>query len=259
MKKLLYYKYLFFVLTAKDVKLRYKNTVLGFIWSVANPLCFGLILAVAFKFIMKFKVPNYPLFLLCALFPWQWFAVCLGVAPAIFITNANLLKKVKFPAHVLIMSSIGDNLFHFILSLPVLYVFIYIYSIKDPNIQFHSIAWIGIPILLVIQGLVTFGLSLLIASLNVFFRDLANITNLTVLFLFYLTPIIYPKEMIPPKYLGLFNLNPLFAVITSWRQMFMQGTLDVQLLLMGLGWGVAISGMAFLVFNRLNKRFTEVL
>src|SRR5512137_280342 len=97
-----YLKDLLVVLTQKEVKLRYKNSWLGYLWSVANPLAFAALYFVAFSVYMRVDIPRYPLFLIAGLFPWQWIANSAGASPNLFLTNTSLIKKVRFPRHVLV-------------------------------------------------------------------------------------------------------------------------------------------------------------
>lgn len=101
-KRLEYFRDLLFVLTQKEIKVRYKSSWLGYAWSIAHPLVFALIYFVAFGLFMRVQIPHYPLFLIAGLFPWQWFANSINVSPNIFLQNTMLIKKVKFPRNILV-------------------------------------------------------------------------------------------------------------------------------------------------------------
>ncbi len=152
------------VLTKKEIKVRYKNNVLGYLWSIANPLAFALVFYLAFKLVMKVQVENYALFLIAGLFPWQWFSNSVGVSPTIFLGNGSMIKKVNFPKGAVVLAIVLQDMIHFFLSLPVVVLFLFIYG-SSP-----SWSWIyGVPLLILIQTLLTFGVALTLASINLFF------------------------------------------------------------------------------------------
>lgn len=257
--KLEYYKDLIIVLTQKELKVRYKNTFLGYIWSIANPLFYACIYFVAFKIFMRIQIENYTLFLIAALFPWQWFANSIGTSPTIFIANASLVKKVNFPRETVVLADIFNNMIHLLLSIPVIVIFLLFYS-KSP-----SFSWFyGIPVLLLIQFFIIYGLALAIASLNLFFRDLERIVVLIITFLFFLTPIFYSANYIsdkaPPKLYSLYLwLNPLAPLIISWRNLFLEGSFEITLILKALVSSLVIFLIGYHIYKTLRWRFAEIL
>jgi len=252
-KKLGYYKDLIFVLTQKELKVRYKNTVLGYLWSITNPLAYAIVFYIAFKVILRIQMEDYALFLIAGLFPWQWFATSINASPVVLLGNASLIKKVNFPRSIIPFTLVLQDMIHFVLSIPVLVLFLLIYH-KTP-----SLSWFyGIPLLLVIQFLLTYGLSLIVASTNLFFRDIARFTEIFMTFLFYFTPIIYPETMIPDRYSWVY-FTPASALMISWRNLFLNGSLDPVSLAISLGYGLLSLTAGHLVFKRLSRRFAEVL
>jgi len=242
------------VLTHKELKVKYKNSLFGYLWSVAHPLAFAVVFFVAFKMVMRIDVPNYALFLISGLFPWQWFSNSVTVAPVLFLTNAQLIKKVRFPRNLIPFTQVLLDMIHFVLAMPVIVLFLFVYD-KSP-----SFTWVvGIPVLLVIQFLVTYGLSLLVASTNLFFRDLERMAAIFISLLFYFTPVIYPESMVPQKYRWTIYLNPLAPVMVSWRNLFLDGTLEPSYIVTAFGYALAICGLGIIVYRRLSWRFAEVL
>jgi lipopolysaccharide transport system permease protein len=261
MRDLTYYRDLIFVLTQKEIKVRYKNTVLGYFWSVTNPLAFAFVFFIAFKVILRIQMEDYALFLIAGLFPWQWFANSISASPAVLLGNASLIKKVNFPRNIIPFA-----------------MFMLIYG-KTP-----SLSWIyGIPLLLFIQFLLTYGLCLIVASTNLFFRDIARFTDIFMTLLFYFTPIIYPETMIPKAYSWVY-FTPASALMISWRNLFLYGSLDpnalaisfgysllslvigfltgsleLNALAISFGYGLVSVVIGYLVFRRLSRRFAEVL
>ncbi|MCX5635936.1 MAG: ABC transporter permease, partial [Planctomycetota bacterium] len=141
MKNLEYYKDLVLVLTRKEIKVRYASSILGYLWSVANPLAISFVFYIAFKIVMRIQIEAYSLFLITGLFPWQWLSNSISVSPMIFLGNASIIKKVNFPRNVLPLVTVLQDMVHFILAIPVIIIFMFIYH-KTP-----SWSWLyGIPI-----------------------------------------------------------------------------------------------------------------
>ncbi|HHQ5456019.1 TPA: ABC transporter permease [Aeromonas veronii] len=243
------------ILTKKEIKVRYKNSFLGYIWSLANPLCFAMIYYVAFKVFMRVNVENYTLFLICGLFSWQWMANSITHNLFAYINNAQIIKKTNFPRSVLPFSSILMEGFNFIISIPVIMVFLHYY-----NVTYHFMSYlIWIPILSLIQILITYGLSLTLATLNLFFRDVERFVQLGLMMLFYATPILYDESMIPDGYQWIIDLNPLAKIAVSWRNLFLYGSVNISYILSSLLIGVVCMCVGCFVFNKLKYRFAEVL
>jgi len=242
------------VLTEKELKVRYKNSILGYFWSVAHPLAFALVFFIAFKVVVKIQVEDYTLFLISGLFPWQWFANSVNASPMMFLGNASIIKKVNFPRNVLVFTFVFRDMIHFLLAIPVIILFLIIYG-KTP-----SFSWLyGIPLLLIVQFFITYGLSLVVASTNLFFRDLERLTILFTTLLFYFTPIIYPEHMIPNHYKPLIHMNPLASLMVSWRNLFMGGMLDISEICLAFVYAIIIFFLGHIVYKSLSWRFAEIL
>jgi len=254
MRRLKNYRDLVIVLTQKELKVRYKHNILGYLWSIANPLAFAFVFFVAFKVVMKIKMENYTLFLIAGLFPWQWFSNSVNSSPGIFTGNASIIKKINFPRNIIPLSIVLQDMIHFILAIPVIVIFLFIYG-KTP-----SLLWIyGIPVLLFIQLLLTYGTSLIVSSTNLFFKDIEKLTIIMTTFIFYFTPIIYPETMIPDRYKPLINLNPVAPLMISWRSLFLDGEIKLTYLIISLLYGVIIFTIGYIFYRRLSWRFAEVL
>jgi lipopolysaccharide transport system permease protein len=242
------------VLTQKEIKLRYKNSWLGYVWSVANPLAFGFLYFMAFRVFMRVDIPMYPVFLLAGLFPWQWIANSSNAAPGLFLANTTLLKKVRFPHSVLVLSVVLNDGVHFLCAVPVLVVFLLSYGL------WPSWSWlIVIPVLAAAQLLLVYGLSVAIASLNLFFRDLERLTSLVITFLFFSTPIIYPESMVPPQYQALVYLNPTAPIVLSWRQLFLTGDPNWPNIALGFLYAILVFAIGTTVYAKLSWKFAEVV
>lgn len=253
-KQLIYYIDLLTTLTKKEIKVRYRNSILGYLWSIGHPLAFAFVFYIAFKIVMKIDVQNYTLFLIAGLFPWQWFSNSVNASAGVFIGNANLIKKIKFPISVLPLTTLLNDAFHFLFSVPVIALFVILYKVPI------NLNWIyGIPLLMLIQMLFTYGLCLAISSINLFFRDMERLILIFTTLLFYFTPIFYPETMIPQKYQGLIRFNPLACLMINWRMLFLNGTFNTEYLILGFIYAFLSFLIGYGIFRKLSPRFAEVL
>ncbi|GAB4540610.1 MAG: hypothetical protein Fur0020_09840 [Thermodesulfovibrionia bacterium] len=175
-------------------------------------------------------------------------------SPSIFIGNASIIKKIRFPRNIIPLSIVLQDMIHFILSIPVIIIFLFIYR-KTP-----SLTWLyGIPILLSLQLLLTYGTSLIIASTNLFFKDIEKLTIIFTTFIFYFTPIIYSETIVPDEYKVFIKINPLAPLMISWRELFLNGGLDLSNLLLCSLYSAVVFIFGYMVYKRLSWRFAEVL
>ena len=249
-----YYRDLITELLKKEIKVRYKNNILGYAWSILNPLAQAMVFFVAFQYILKIKIENYVLFLILGLFPWQWFLNSVIASSVSMISNANLIKKTIFPREYIVYAGVLNDMVHFVLSLPGLLLFLVVY--QQP-IHFPQI--LLFPALVVIQLFVTLGLALLVASVNVFFRDLERLVAILLNMLFYATPIIYAIGMIPAKLQFIIYLNPLTLLIINYRNIFLYGDVHWKYFFLSAAYALGIFLFGYITFNRLKSRFAEVL
>ena len=240
--------------TLRDMRVRYQGTVLSFIWWIARPLTLGTVLYFALGKVLRIDIPNYSVFLLSALFPWFWFSGSISQATGIFVSNGGLLKKVRFPKLILPLSAVLFNTSQFLLTLPILIGFVLVAGISP------STAWIlGIPALIGLQLLLLVGLGTLLATLNVFFRDLGPMVEVALLLLFYLSAIIFPLDLVPDEFRPILALNPVAPLIDAWRNLFLYGEF-----LDGAIWPALVItagslALGLFAFNKLERHFADAL
>jgi ABC-type polysaccharide/polyol phosphate export permease len=210
---------LLMLVTAREVKVRYQGTVLGFLWNLAKPLLLALVFSFALSYVLRIRDPGgapFVLFLLAALFPWTWFQSSIQFSAGSFSNNAPLLKKVYFPRFVLPLSAATSQLFQFVLSIPILVLLLIIWG------YYPGVEWlVGFPLLVAVQFLILAGAVLLVASFNVFLRDLEHLVEVLMTLWLYLTPIIYPLSAVKGKVGQLIYLNPMASLIQAWRDLFL--------------------------------------
>jgi len=265
---MVYYRDLVLTLLGKDFKVRYKSTVLGYAWSVLNPLLFAGVFYLVFGVIMGVDFRSqltgvevarpsalYPLFLVVGLFPWQWFSNSLNAANHFFLGNSSLIKKVRFPREFLVLSGVLSDGVHFVLSIPVIVIFM-LWAGSVPSVH-----WLWqVPALVLVQFALTQGLALLVATTNLFFRDLERLTALALMLWLYLTPVIYPAQFLADRGFGWFvYANPMAPVIVSWQRVFLEGTLPLELFAVAVGYAAVAWMLGHLLYRKLEWRFAEIV
>ena len=242
-------------LVKKDLKVKYKSSVLGYLWSLGTPILLAVIYEIAFSHVMRIKMENYSLFLITGLFAWQWFANSVNTGVWSFIWNTSIIKKVRFPYFLLPLSHVFIDFVHFLLAIPVIIAFLYF----NDFISFYWIWLLGIPLIAIIQFLICFSFALIVGSINSLFRDMERIVVLGVTMMMFLTPIFYPVSMVPDEYLIYIQLNPMTYVIESWHQLFMEGTLNAEFIQNSAISASISMFIAILVYRKLSPKFAEAL
>jgi len=205
------YRELIWALALKDLKIRYKRSVLGFMWALLNPALLMLVLTMVFSTIMRFPIPHYAIFLLSVLLPWTFFSQSLSYAVESIVTNGDLIKKVKVAKLVFPVAALLSNMINLLLSLIPLALLILI--MRHP---FYW-TWLYLPVPLLALAIFTLGATFFFAAANVYYRDVAHILQVVLSAWFYFTPIIFPLDMLPAQYQWLFKLNPIIYVINGFR------------------------------------------
>jgi len=248
-----YYKDLLLELTKKEIKVRYKSSYLGYLWSLANPLFLTLIFYFVFKIVTKVQMEDYTLFLISGLFVWQWISNSVMIGTNLYISNASLIKKVNFPRYFLVISLMLSEGFNFLVSIPIITVFIFIYH------KSITMNWMIIPLYLILTAFFIYSVTLLISTINLFFRDMERIVGLLLTFIFYLTPIIYPLSMVPEKYQMFLYINVFFPVVNIWQELFLNNKIELFSLSMVMVYSLAMFFISSLVYNKLKYKFAELV
>jgi ABC-2 type transport system permease protein len=210
------YRELLVGLVRKELKVKYKNSTLGFLWSLVNPLLYLVVYTIAFQVILKAGIPEFPIFLLSGLLVWNLFATGLGAGTTSIVVNAGLVKKVWFPREILVLASIGAALVHFFLQAAVLLVFMAVVQ--------HAVAWSYFPLMifsLIVLLVLTAAFALLLSSINVYLRDTQHFLDLALLAWFWMTPIIYPFMLVGQRakwQVVLYMCNPITAIVLVFQR-----------------------------------------
>jgi ABC-type polysaccharide/polyol phosphate export permease len=258
LSQLVRYRGLIQSLVARELKARYRGSVLGFFWSFINPLLLLLIYSFVFTVVLPGTRPPelepFALFMFCGILPWTWFSASLLEASNVLISGGNLIKKVLFPAEILPMVTVLANMVHFVLGLPILGAFLLYYQAP---LQLSELVWF--PAVVVVQLLLTLGLALVLAALTVHFRDIKDLLSNLLTFWFFATPIIYPMSMAPSLGRTLLNLNPFTHLAVSYQEiLFYRGPFGHWKWLIALGvFAAGVFAGGYFVFDRLRDSFAE--
>lgn len=236
-----HYADLIYLLVLKDLKVRYKSSLLGYVWAVANPLIFAFVYWIAFKFVMRVQMANYSIFLLTGMFPWIWLSAGVTQATKTYQANTSLVKRVNLNRSILPLSAIASEMVHFLFALPVIVFFLAISGIGVGIGTLH-LSWLWqVPLLIVLQLAFMYPLALILAISNVFVRDIEYLVGVMFSALFFATPMVYPLDMVPAEYRAYFAANPLHSLIQGWRSVLLEGTLS--------GYDFAYCAVCALVFS----------
>jgi lipopolysaccharide transport system permease protein len=249
------YRLLIQSMVARELKARYRGSVLGFFWSFVNPLLLLLTYWLVFSLVLpgmrSQNVAPYFLFLFCGILPWTWFNASIAQAAGVLIAGGNLIKKVLFPAEVLPVVTVLSNMVHFLLGLPILLLFL-IYKGK------LTLTALLLPLPLFVQLVLTLGLALFVSALTVHFRDIQDLLSHILQVWFFLTPIIYAYGDMDPQIRTILRLNPMTHVLVAYQEILFHGRFQH---LFGLGAAAVVALVVFAVgaflFDRLRDTLAE--
>lgn len=228
-----------------DFIVRYKGSVLGVLWSFMLPLAQLLVLVFLFQRVVPLDIDAYPAFVFSALLPWTWFSTCLGSAGTLLVSNRGLVRRPNFSPVTLIIVNIMSNMLNYLVVLPILFVMLTFY---DRTI---TPALLMLPLLILIQGIFMVGLGLIIATLNVFYRDVQHIMNILLMLLFYMTPVFYQPQAVSEDFRILYTWNPIAALIQNYRAIFFYGTFPEWSSILFTGaTSIVVCGLGYLLYRR---------
>lgn len=243
------YKFLLSQLVERDIKIKYRRSVLGIFWSFLQPLLMMVVLTIVFSQLFASNIENYPVYLLTGKLIFDFFSQ--GTRSAMMsITKAEILKKVYIPKYMYTLSSIISSFVTFLLSLVVLFMVMLV-----TNVDFTIyIIFTSLPILALL--VFTVGVGLILATATLFFRDMEHLYGVFVTLLMYGTPIFYPPEIIPESFRFLLDINPLYAIISCCRSVFMDGTIyDPSQLLFATASAIVALVLGIAMFYKYQDKF----
>lgn len=242
-------------LVKRDLKSRYKGSFLGFLWMFLNPLLQVCVYTVVFSTIMRMGIEKFYLFFFVALVPWLFFSTCLSAGTTVIFSQQDMVKKIYFPREVLPLAFTLSQFVNMLLSFVIVFVVVLV-----SGVSINLLAWLYLPLIMLIEFVLALGITFLVSALTVYFRDLEHILSIVSMAWMYLTPVIYPVEMVPEAFRGIFYLNPMTSLIVAYRDILYYGRIpEVSTLLNAVILGIVILIIGRFTFSKLQRRFAEEL
>ncbi|UNT95829.1 ABC transporter permease [Allobaculum mucilyticum] len=240
----------------KDIRGRYKGSFLGVLWTFLTPLLQVLVYYIVFPYLMAGGMPNFLVYLITGIFPWNFFQTSIVGATGCIKANEGVVKKVYFPRKILVLSQILSGLVNYFISIPIMLIFCVVFHIPLT----WNVLWL--PVIGLVEALFIYGCGLILAAINVYVQDVANIVQFLLNLAFYGTPIVYSLSLFPSKNIlaVMIRLNPLTMIVDMTRAVTMDGILP-SFTQMGIVFalGVVITVFGTWVFDKLQKGFAEEL
>jgi len=278
--EIIQYRSLLRNLVAKDLKVRYKNSALGFVWSLLHPLLLMVVFTFVFTQLLDQDTPAFPVFVLTALLPWHWTSTAVTAGTASLVDNAPLINKVYFPRILLPISTVLSTGANYVLGLPALFLFMALFDRAfTPWLVFVPVLvviqaifltavdraftpWlVFVPVLVVIQAIFLTAVVLILAPLNVYFRDTTVLVDVGLTAWFFMTPIFYSIEWVVPHLAAwMYRINPMAAIVSEYRVIMYSGGVPDPLFTGRTGvTALVLLAIGYLVFTRLNRNLGEHL
>ena len=255
MNELYIYREMIFSLVRRDLKGRYKGSVLGFLWTFINPLLQLGVYTLVFSVIMRNGIKDYYLFLFVALIPWIFFSTCVSGGATCIMTQKEMVKKIYFPRQVLPLAFVTSQFINMILSFLVV---IPILLISGKGIDLLALTFL--PLIMLIEYILALGMAMLVSAITVYLRDTEYILGIITMAWQFLSPVIYSIDQVPEGMRPIFLLNPMTSILTAYRDiLYYKQVPQVSTLLNAVLMGVGLMLISFWVFNKLSRRFAEEL
>jgi ABC-type polysaccharide/polyol phosphate export permease len=241
-------------LVVRDMKIRYEGTVLGFLWTLVNPLLFVGVFFFVFQVVLTTDVPRFTSFTLIGILVYSWFQASLVEACWIARSNRDLVRRPQFNVAVLPLVAVMGNLVHLLLAFPILLVIVVVGG-SEPNA-----ALVFVPVAILVQFTLTAGLAYFAAASSVLFRDTGYLIDVLLKLFFFITPIFYEAERVPQEYQWLYRLNPMVTLLEAYRNPLLHGTPPSleSLWILGAIAAIALLG-GYKLFTSVSHRFAEEL
>ena len=251
-KNLYQYRELLKTNVQKEIRGKYKGSFLGVLWSFFNPLLMVLVYAIVFPYIMRTNIDNYLVYLITGVIPWNFFTTCITTGCNCVWMNGGIIKKVYFPREILPISVVAAGFINFLISCVIILLFVLFSGIG------FSIQLLWLPLIAIIQAILSLGLLFILSAINVYVRDIEYIVGFFLNLLFYATPILYTVDMFPPKFQWILYLNPMTHLVDAYRDIFYYKAMpDVSSLVFIAIFALLVLGIGYIIFRKLEKGFAE--
>lgn len=249
------YRELLWVLTARDIKVRYKQTVLGAAWAIIRPFVTMVIFSVVFGQLAKMPSDGYPypVFVYAGLLPWTFFAGAIGSSGQSLVGSAHLVSKVYFPRLIIPLSSVGAGLVDLLVSTGILLLMMLWYGVG------WSVNLLAAPLLLLAVVFIALGVGTLLSALTVAYRDFTHLTPFVVQIWMYITPVIFPVSLVPERWQWLLYLNPMTGLVEGFRSAFLGKPFDLHGLAISFAIAMAVFAIGVAYFEKVERRFADII
>jgi ABC-type polysaccharide/polyol phosphate export permease len=242
-------------MTVRHLRGQYKQSILGWAWALVNPLSLMLVLTFVFSTILRFEAPGelpFALFVMVGLIPWIFFSMAVSSATDSVMGAGSLVSKVYFPREILAIAAIFTKMVDLLFGMAIL-VGLMVYFGQTPT---ETLAWV--PVLFAIHLLFTMGVSFPLAALNLYFHDVRYLVGVGLTLWFYMTPIIYPVDIVPDKYRFIYDMNPNALLIEAYRRVvLLDQSPGVDRILLGLGISVGTLLVGYYLFKKMEPGFAD--
>lgn len=271
LRELWRFRELLYSMVERELRIRYKNSFLGFFWSLLNPLIVVLVMTLVFRNFLKLEVPNLSAYILAAYLPFVFFQMSLMDSAQSVLAALPTIRKVYFPREVLPLAMIISNFVHLLLALAVFFLYLLVVYLLDPRIPTIQATSLLLPVVLIVNLALTTGLGLLISALNTFYEDVKYIVNVAMFLMLFLCPVMYFSENVYEHESGgplyyVYHLNPVAMLCTAYRKILLAPQKVNGMDPLPLDWGLfgitaAVSFVllwaGYAAFNRMKWRFVE--
>ena len=249
------YRELLWVLTARDVKVRYKQTVLGAAWAIVRPFTTMVIFSIVFGQLAKMPSDGYPypVFVYAALLPWTFFATAIAASAQSLVGSAQLVSKVYFPRLIIPLASAGSGLVDLLISTAILFLMMLWYGVPWSS---HLLA---VPLLLAAVVFAALGVGTLLCALTVAYRDFTHITPFLIQIWMYATPVVFPLSLVPQRWQWLLYLNPMTGLVEGFRAAFLGKPFDTAGLAVSFAVALVLFAAGVAYFERAERRFADII
>ena len=254
-KEIYQYRQMIFSLVKKDLRGRYKGSVLGFLWTFINPLMQLVVYTFVFTYIMNAGIPKYYLYLFVALVPWIFFSSAITGGSSSVVAQKDLIKKIYFPREVIPISYVTSCFVNMLLCFCIIFPVMIV-----AHVPINPLALLCLPVIMIVEYFLALGVAMLASAVTVYFRDLEHILGIVTMIWMYLTPIFYSVDMIPQRLRFVYHINPMSSEISCYRDVLYAGRVpDLGSLLEAVVLGALFLVIGMAAFGRLKKGFAEEL
>lgn len=254
-KEIFFYNDMIGSLVKRELRGKYKGSVLGFLWTFINPLCQIIVYTIVFSVILHSNLDKFYLYVITGMIPWLFFDMSLRIGSGCIRYQGEMIKKIYFPREVLPVSCVTAQFINMLFCFLIVFLVIFV---SGAGVSLRAL--FCLPMIMLIEYALTLGITLIISSITVFFKDMEHIITVVLMAWIYLTPILYPMEVIPERVRWLFKLNPMTAVIEGYhRILYWQQVPYWKLTVYGAVAAVVALVAGELIFTRLDERFAEEL